>query len=193
LRSLIDDVLDLSALESGGLRLKREATDVYAVADEVVREAAAGARAKGLSVELSGETGIIADADPRRLRQILGNIINNAIKFTAQGGVSVHLERQGSLVAVTTTDTGPGIADDQRAAIFEEFGQLGDERVRRRGTGLGLAIARRLIAMHGGVIELESEVGRGSRFTVKIAAAPTEGSESEEGPAQATAASSGAP
>ena len=93
LRSLIDDILELSALESGGLRLTREAVDVYAIAEEVVREQGPLAADKGLRVELEGLRGAIADADPRRLRQVLGNIVGNAVKFTTRGGVRVHRRR----------------------------------------------------------------------------------------------------
>ena len=151
MRSLIDDILELSALESGGLRLTREAVDVYAIAEEVVREQGPLAADKGLRVELEGLRGAIADADPRRLRQVLGNIVGNAVKFTTRGGVRVIVEDHGGgEVVVHTIDSGPGIAPAARAAIFEEYAQTGDAATRRKGTGLGLAIARRLVAMHGG-------------------------------------------
>ncbi len=136
LRSLIDDILELSALESGGLRLNRQAVDVYAIAEEVVRE-----------------------QHPM------------AIKFTSRGGVRIVVDDQGGgEVAVHTIDSGPGIAPEERAAIFEEYAQAGDTAARRKGTGLGLAIARRLVAMHGGELELSSRVGHGSRFTFKLKA-----------------------
>jgi signal transduction histidine kinase len=166
LRSLIDDILELSALESGGLSLHREPVDVYAVAQTVVREASPAAKAKGLDLSLIGRPGMVADADPRRLRQILDNIIGNAVKFTREGHVSIYVERTDDRIAVHTVDTGPGIAATERGAIFEEFRQSGDVAARRAGTGLGLAIARRLVQMHGGEIDVESVVGRGSRFTV---------------------------
>jgi len=168
LRSLIDDILELSALESGGLKLRREPVDVYAVAEEVVREQRPLAADKKLALDLQGKRGAIALADPQRLRQILGNIVGNAVKFTSRGGVRVAVENENDEVVVHTIDTGPGIAPAERAAIFEEYAQAGDIAARRKGTGLGLAIARRLVAMHGGVIELESTLGQGSRFTFKL-------------------------
>jgi signal transduction histidine kinase len=168
LRSLIDDILELSALESGGLKLRREPVDVYAVAEEVVREQRPLAADKKLALDLQGSRGAIALADPHRLRQILGNIVGNAVKFTTRGGVRVAVENGNDEVVVHTIDTGPGIAPAERAAIFEEYAQAGDIATRRKGTGLGLAIARRLVAMHGGVIELESTLGQGSRFTFKL-------------------------
>jgi signal transduction histidine kinase len=171
LRSLIDDILELSALESGGLKLTREAVDVYAIAEEVVREQRPLADAKHVALSLEGMTGAIADADPRRLRQVIGNIVGNAIKFTQQGSVRVVVEDNGGGdVVVHTIDTGPGIAPAERAAIFEEYAQAGDTAARRKGTGLGLAIARRLLRMHGGEIELASVVGEGSRFTFRLKA-----------------------
>lgn len=171
LRALIDDILDLSALESGELELTRREVDVYSVADEVVREAQGTAQGKQLTVVLEGEP-TSAWVDRRRLRQIIGNLVSNAVKFTSEGHVEVRVEPRGSLVAIITRDTGPGIADDEQAHIFEEYRQAGDARVRRFGTGLGLAIARRLAVMHGGSISLESRLGAGSTFTVLVPAEP---------------------
>ena len=169
LRSLIDDILELSALESGGLKLSRESVDVYAIAEEIVREQRPLAAAKHLRLELSGTRHAIANADPRRLRQILGNIVGNAVKFTSRGGVRIVVDDHGGgEVVVHTIDTGPGIAPAERAAIFEEYAQAGDTATKRKGTGLGLAIARRLVRMHAGEIELASAVGQGSRFTFKL-------------------------
>jgi len=169
LRSLIDDILELSALESGGLRLNLTAVDVYAIAEEVVREQKPLASGKNLRLDLEGPREAIAYADPQRLRQLLGNIIGNAIKFTSRGGVRVVVDDQGGgEVIVHTIDSGPGIAAQERAAIFEEYAQVGDIAARRKGTGLGLAIARRLVAMHGGDLELWSRLGHGSRFTFKF-------------------------
>jgi len=168
LRSLIDDILELSALESGGLKLRREPVDVYALAEEIVREQKPLAADKKLELHLRGARGAIALADPQRLRQVLGNIVGNAIKFTSEGGVRVVIESRDGEVIVHTIDSGPGIAPAERAAIFEEYAQAGDSVTRRKGTGLGLAIARRLVAMHGGEIELASAVGHGSRFTLKL-------------------------
>jgi signal transduction histidine kinase len=168
LRSLIDDILELSALESGGLRLARETVDVYAIAEQVIREQAPIAAAKNLKLEQSGERGAFVDADPRRLRQILGNILGNAVKFTARGSVRVVVNSEPDAVAIHIIDSGPGIAEAELAAIFEEYAQAGDAAANRKGTGLGLAITRRLVQMHGGEIELESTLGRGSRFTVRL-------------------------
>ena len=175
LAALIDDILDLSALESGELRLTRTRVDVLEVAEAVVREMKVTAAQKDIKLKLEGERAY-AWADQRRVRQILNNVIGNAVKFTHQGSVSVQVSRQGpDAISVGVTDTGPGIAPADQAAIFEEYRQSGEQRSRRAGTGLGLAIARRLIDMHGGSIKLASELGRGSAFTVFL---PNESEES---------------
>src|SRR5690606_11253104 len=146
--------------------------DLYEIAEAVVREAEALAAEKGLELTLSAERGQFVLADPRRIRQVLGNLVGNAIKFTIRGSVRVALERREGCFAFTVSDTGPGIAPDESKAIFEEYRQVGDLAARRSGTGLGLAIARRLVELHGGTIELESAVGQGSRFTFTLPVEP---------------------
>jgi signal transduction histidine kinase len=168
LLELINDILEFSALESGQLRLSRGKVDLYQIANEVVREAAGVLVGKPVHVSLSGETGVLAHADARRVRQILQNLIGNAIKFTQRGDVTVTIARDGSRARVSVRDTGAGISPAERAMIFEEYKQVGDEHTKRRGTGLGLAIARRLVLMHGGMIQVESELGRGSTFEVTL-------------------------
>lgn len=168
LASLIDDILDLSALESGQLRLTRSYVDAYTIAEFVVREAQVTAQPKGLLVTLTG-THAAVWADPRRVRQILSNVVGNAVKFTQTGRVDVNVEHTGAdTTTITVSDTGPGIAPADQAAIFEEYRQSGEERVRRTGTGLGLAITRRLVDMHHGCIMLESSLGEGSTFRITL-------------------------
>lgn len=169
LRSLIDDILDLSAIESGEFRLSCAQVNLRAVADHVMQEARATLHGKPLELVTRGD-GVSAWADERRLRQVLGNLVGNAVKFTREGRVEVTLEACGATSRITVSDTGPGIAEDMRAAIFEEFQQAGELRARRAGSGLGLAITRRLVHAHGGKIELSSHLGVGSRFTVTLPA-----------------------
>ncbi len=168
LSDLIKDILELSALESGQLRLHPVPVDAFAVAQDLVREAAVVAEAKSVAVRLEGGLGVRVRADPKRLRQILGNVVGNAVKFTQAGEVVVRVETRGTQGAIAVRDTGPGIPAAERSLIFEEYRQAGAERARRRGTGLGLAIARRLALMQGGAIEVESELGKGSTFTVLL-------------------------
>jgi signal transduction histidine kinase len=102
------------------------------------------------------------------VRQILTNLVGNAIKFTQRGEVVVYVGREGPFARLTVSDTGPGISAQERAEIFQEYKQTKEERARRRGTGLGLAITRRLVLMHGGAIRVDSELGRGSTFDVLL-------------------------
>ncbi len=166
LKNLIDDVLDLSALETGQLRLNRRAVDMRELADEVVREARATVRDKPVGLTVTGLAGLVAHADARRVRQILTNLMTNAIKATAEGWVTVTVEARGPFVALIVQDTGAGIPPEERAAIFQEYRQAGNLRSRRGGTGLGLSIAQRLVGMHGGTIDVQSQLGHGSTFTV---------------------------
>lgn len=167
LLGLINDILEFSALESGQLRLSRGRVDVFALASEIMREARGLVGEKPLVVRLEGEP-LAARVDGRRVRQILGNLVNNAIKFTQHGEVVVRIRRRGENVALSVSDTGPGISRHDRDVIFEEYQQARGEERRRRGTGLGLAITRRLVMLHHGSIEVDSELGRGSTFTVLL-------------------------
>jgi signal transduction histidine kinase len=167
LRSLINDILDLSALETGRLNLQLKKTNLWSIAADVVRESRLSAASKHLAIELSGDP-VEAVADQLRVRQVLGNLVSNAVKFTQRGRVSVAVGMSGEHARLSVTDTGPGIAKEEQAAVFEEYRQSGDWQARGAGSGLGLAITRRLVRMHGGRIELESKLGEGSRFTVLL-------------------------
>lgn len=167
LRSLINDILDLSALETGRLNLQLKKTNLWNIAADVVRESRLAAEGKNLSIELSG-VAVEAVADQLRVRQVLGNLVSNAVKFTSRGGVHVTVGQIDDHAALTVADSGPGIAKEEQAAVFEEYRQSGDWQSRGAGSGLGLAITRRLVRMHGGRIELDSRLGEGSRFTVLL-------------------------
>ncbi|HSC89074.1 MAG TPA: HAMP domain-containing sensor histidine kinase [Polyangiaceae bacterium] len=175
LRSLIDDILTLSALESGEFRLSPEDLDIAQVAQDIVTEARVTAEQKGLVVELTrhgepGETNALADR--RRMRQVLGNVVSNAVKFTSRGSVKVDVRREGNHVVTTVTDTGPGIAESARERIFAEFEQSAAGTAQRTGTGLGLSITKRLVNLHGGEVSVDSELGVGSTFTIRIPVEP---------------------
>jgi signal transduction histidine kinase len=168
LLDLINDILELSALESGQLRLTRTRVDLGAVAREVVREAAGLVGVRPVAVHVEGEADVCARADAKRVRQVLTNLVGNAIKFTQEGEVVVDVRRDGRFARLSVRDTGPGISPQERAVIFEEYKQTKEERGRRRGTGLGLAITRRLVLMQKGLIRVDSELGRGSNFEVLL-------------------------
>ncbi|MBK8251312.1 MAG: HAMP domain-containing histidine kinase [Polyangiaceae bacterium] len=168
LRMLINDILDLSALENGKLELSIAPVEVRHLAEQVMREATAAARNKPLELSVSGDAGVYAFADRLRLRQILTNLVSNAVKFTERGSVAIRIEAHRQKVAISVIDTGPGVSKEDQAAIFEVYRQGSDARRRRGGAGLGLAITRRLVEMHSGTIALYSEVGHGSTFVVNI-------------------------
>ena len=172
LKRLIDDILDLSALESGQLHLKTEEIDLYEIAQEVLDEARVGAADKSLRITLSG-TSASAWADPLRVRQILTNLVSNAVKFTARGSVELAVTEEPTGACFRIVDTGPGIARHEQAAIFEEYRQTGDRDANVKGTGLGLAITRRLVRMNRGTISLKSEIGVGTEFWVELPREPS--------------------
>lgn len=166
LLGLINDVLDLSRIEAGGLNLHTESLSLGHIVSEALN--AIRPYAESRSVKLREGKGLDVDvvADPTRLRQILYNLLSNGVKFTeARGDVRVDAYADGELVRVTVTDTGLGIPEDECQRIFDKFYQVGFTPVGvREGTGLGLTICRQLVEMQGGKIWAESEVGRGSRF-----------------------------
>src|SRR5580692_4910905 len=168
---LINDVLDLSRIEAGHLEMDTEDVDLAPQIEAVAEALAplATARNLDLTVRLPSELPA-ARGDPDRFRQILTNLIGNAIKFTESGGqVMVGAEAHPETIVVVVTDTGVGIPDRHRDKIFEEFYQVDQTLVRRQGgTGLGLAIARRLARLMGGDITVESVVSRGSRFSITL-------------------------
>jgi len=168
LKLLIDDILDLSAMETGQLRLSRVAVDVHAQAEEVVRQARATVMDRPIVLIVDGFDGVYAWADPRRSRQVLTNLVSNSIKASATGEVRVSVGKQDDMVVVRVMDSGRGIAPDVLQTLFEPYKQAGDAAARRGGAGLGLAIARRLVLLHGGRIEARSEPGRGSVFTFTL-------------------------
>jgi PAS domain S-box-containing protein len=172
LLALLDDILDLSRIEAGKLRLDRTEFALQSLIAETASLSAPQARAKGLEFAsaVAPEVPQWAVGDPRRVRQVLVNLLGNAIKFTERGRVSLTAEvaRQtaGSfLLKVTVRDTGIGIPRSEQGRLFDTFTQADESNTRKYGgTGLGLAISRQLVELMGGQIGLESEPGRGSQF-----------------------------
>jgi signal transduction histidine kinase/CheY-like chemotaxis protein len=169
---LINDILDLAKVEAGRLDLRLEPLRVDTAVREVVDGLAPLTGAKQLRVETRlGQ--VTALADRVRFRQIMDNLLANAIKFTADGDrIMVVATAAADMVSVTIADTGVGIAPEDQARIFGEFEQVGDPERRSAGTGLGLTLTKRLVEAHGGTIVVESEPGVGSAFTVHVPAAP---------------------
>jgi signal transduction histidine kinase/DNA-binding response OmpR family regulator len=186
LATLIEDVLDFSKVEAGRLELEFAPFALRPLTEEVIELLAPRAHAKGLEI-----AAFVAEAaarrfigDRARLRQILLNLVGNAVKFTETGGVAVEVEcgPDGALT-FRIRDTGIGIAPDVQARIFEEFEQAEAGTGRRfGGTGLGLAITKRLVAAMGGAIFLDSAPGRGATFTCTIALPPVDDVDADAAP-----------
>ena len=177
LLSVINDILDFSKIESGHLELEAVDFSVVDVVEEALAMFAQPAEAKGL--ELAGhfvppDAALAVRGDPFRLRQVVSNLVGNAIKFTDEGEVVVRVERlahtaAGLALRIVVRDTGVGIAQDAQQRIFEHFSQADSSTTRRfGGTGLGLAICRRLLALMHGTIRVDSAPGQGSSFIVEL-------------------------
>ena len=174
LRTLIDDILDLSALESGELKLTKRAVDVRRIADDVVREATALARHKKLVLSVECASSVVVLADKRRVRQILTNLVSNAVKFTPHGTVIVRIAERGRFALIDVADTGYGVPENERAVIFEAYRQVAGARLHHGGAGLGLATVKQLVELHGGDIRLTSVVSEGSTFSFRLPLASEE-------------------
>jgi PAS domain S-box-containing protein len=173
LAQLIDQVLTLSRLDAERDRVKAEPADLGALARETAALVEPLARQKGLAFAVEApESGPVVETDANRLRQVLFNLLGNAVKFTEGGEVRLRVAVEGGRAVLEVRDTGEGIAPEQLERIWEPFWQAG-RRVEGRpaGTGLGLGIVRRLVRLLGGEIRARSEPGRGSVFTVELPAA----------------------
>lgn len=185
--ALIGDLLELSTAEAGQISVRRMPTSVGDLALDAVEEYRAQAEAKGLTMDIDCPNEVpVIDSDPARVRQVMGNLISNAVKYTATGSIIVRvhtLAAAGVLasVAVEVTDTGGGIPEDKLHLIFREFVRLDPSA--GPGAGIGLAISSRIVAALGGSIAVRSTVGRGTTFTLSLPAAdPRRGSEDGSGP-----------
>jgi len=167
LLSLINDLLDLAKIQSGTFQLSPEMIDVGGALKEVHATLLPLADKKGLTLSLQlPATPLHRSVDRRALSQVLLNLSNNAIKFTATGSVLLELSRSERGIAISVVDTGVGIAEADQPKLFTSFTQVGDPRRRPEGTGLGLHLSARLAELMGGRIELQSVLGVGSRFTL---------------------------
>jgi len=168
---LINDVLDMAKIESGKMNLNIEKFNLQEVIEEVTSITSTLASEKNLAlfIEPASDREVEISADKIRVRQVMINLVNNAIKFTEKGKISIHVAREENSVLITVKDTGIGIPMDHLEAIFQEFTQVDTSTTRKAGgTGLGLPISRKLIEMHGGRLWAESSGvnGEGSTFYV---------------------------
>ncbi len=183
LLTILNDVLDFSKMEAGKLTLESADFDLRGVVASVTGLLASRAREKGLDLEsaVGAEVPPVLRGDPGRLRQVLLNLVGNAIKFTDEGGVQVKVSRidgggERALLRLAVADTGVGIPPEAQGRLFQEFTQV-DQLSRRRagGTGLGLAICKKIVTAMGGEIGVESAVGRGSTFWFTVTLEPAAG------------------
>jgi signal transduction histidine kinase len=180
LLSLINDILDLSKIEAGHMELEPADFDLPGAIDNALTLVRERATRRGITLgrTIDERLGIV-HGDERKVKQILLNLLSNALKFTPEGGrIDVGAGRHDDVTEVSVADTGIGIAPADQEAVFEEFRQVGAAERKAEGTGLGLALTRKFVELHGGKIWVQSELGRGSIFTFTLpvrAVAPAPG------------------
>jgi signal transduction histidine kinase len=169
LSRLIDDLRTLALTEGGTLTLQKEPADVTSLAADAVRAAGGEASARGITIAVVAPTGPASlDVDPVRIREVIGNLLTNAIRHTPPGGsIELHVRQTSGAVEIEVRDTGEGMTADDLAHAFDRF----HKGRASRGSGLGLTIARNLAVAHGGQITLRSDAGRGTTATVTLPAA----------------------
>jgi signal transduction histidine kinase len=180
LLALINDILDLSKIEAGRMELQVSSFALAEVLEHSVALMRERATRQGISLKLEVDPSLgVVEADERKLKQVLFNVLTNALKFTARGGrIDVSARGDSDEVLVSVRDDGIGIAAADQARIFEEFQQVGQSQL-QEGTGLGLALSRRFVELHGGRLWVQSELGKGSTFTFTLprTQAPNAGAE----------------
>lgn len=176
LLDLINDVLDISKIESGQLELNPETFELRPSIEKMMQLVTPPAERKSLKLELNLSPGVGAvTADRRRLEQVILNLLNNAVKFTERGSVSVSVRAEGDGYLLSVADTGIGIRPEEIPRLFRPFHQIDTGLSRQHeGTGLGLSICKKLITMMGGAIGVESRWGEGSTFTIRFPRQPGE-------------------
>jgi PAS domain S-box-containing protein len=173
LLALVNDILDFSKLEAGEVEIRPRPTDVVGMGREIMGLFQIQAEAKGLALDLKLQDApdSLVAIDPQALRQVLFNLIGNAVKFTTTGGVTLTLGHADGALDVTVSDTGPGLAPEQQAKLFQRFSQVDGSSTRKHGgTGLGLAICKALVAAMGGEIAVDSQPGHGAAFHLRVPA-----------------------
>ncbi len=171
LLKLINEVLDLSTIESGKLQISLESVEMTSVIDEIIASVEPMELKYKIKITNSVEySGHYVKADYTRLKQILINLLSNAIKYNrVDGKVTVWTElTDTNMIRINIEDTGPGIAEDRLESVYEPFNRLGAETLNKEGTGIGLTITKRLVELMGGSIHVESEVGKGTKFSIEF-------------------------
>jgi signal transduction histidine kinase len=165
--TLIDDLLDMTRLRAGRLKISRQECDVGLLVAEAVIQMKAEAANSGSVIRLHHNGPVEANLDPLRIGQVLTNLLSNAIKYGKGNPIDVRVSREGGRTAVSVQDYGFGIPMEQHERIFEAFERL-EATTAIRGVGLGLYIAREIVHAHNGTIGVVSSLGAGSTFTVRL-------------------------
>ena len=171
LTGLVDDLLDISMIEAGEMRLSLGSLNLVSMAGSMVSAFEATEIAQRVTLNLDYDAGLDVNwfGDGKRIRQVLSNLVNNAVKFTGEGEVTVSMRDQGAKVRFEVRDNGPGIPEDKLQAIFDRFQQVEEHESRRHGgVGIGLNICRQLVTAMRGSIGVESELGNGATFWFEI-------------------------
>ena len=173
MNTLIDDILDLTAIEAGNVQLRAAPVDLHELVNEVCASLPNQASARKVSLRNEVPPGTLVYADARRLEQMLTNLIDNGIKFSRENGTVSISYRSGVRDQILVQDTGDGIPAQHLERLFERFYRVDRARSRELGgTGLGLAIVKHLALLHGGEVTVESELGKGSTFTIHLPKTP---------------------
>ncbi len=169
LNGLINDLLDVSRIEQGRLKIEKKETNVSEIVANVVKTMEPTARPKGLQVIYNGSELPLIQTDPDRLRQVITNLISNAIKYTLKGNVAVETKVDSGNIVVSVKDTGIGIPGEEVQKLFSKFHRVQDEKTRDvKGTGLGLWITKQIVELLGGTIHVESIYGTGTSIIVTL-------------------------
>ena len=174
LQNLVNDILDLSRINAHRLPIHREWLNLGEIITDTMDTIVPLLRQKGLAWHLQLADSVVAFVDPVRIRQVLINLLNNAVRFTDEGSISIKLTQSGEALEVAVKDTGMGIPEDQLDSIFESFAQVDGGRHGRGGAGLGLAISQQLVKRHGGRMWATSVPGEGSTFSFSLPLASPE-------------------
>jgi signal transduction histidine kinase len=170
LLSLINDILDLSKIEAGRMELELSEFDLPSIIENTLTLVRERAGRRGITLERTIDERLRSiRADERKVKQVLLNLLSNALKFTPEGGkIDVQATVNDGVAEISVIDTGVGIAPKDQETVFEEFRQVGTTSKKVEGTGLGLAISRKFVELHGGKIWVRSEVGKGSTFAFTL-------------------------